>query len=289
MQNSSRILDLHLFADDSNLFYADKSLPTLESTVNQELAKVHDLLCANKLSLNIEKSSFVILHPPQKKLDYEVTITLMDKVPQHEQKFTYLGVIFDLHLNWKAHISYLVKKLNRNIGALCKLRHFVNINILVNLYYSLIDPFFTYGIITWGNTYNYTINPLFALQKKAIRIITFSNNNKHTNPIYTKLKTLKLYDVIYFHNALFMYDYHSANLPSISDSSFIKVSQRHNYNTRLALKSSFSLPQIRTNYGKLNIRFTGPKVWNSVDEKTKILSKSMFKKELKNCLLESYK
>ena len=31
LQKSSRIIDLHLCADDSNLFYADKSLPTLES------------------------------------------------------------------------------------------------------------------------------------------------------------------------------------------------------------------------------------------------------------------
>ena len=142
LQNSSRILDFHLFADDSNLFYADKSLPTLESLINQELTQVHDWLCANKLLLNIEKLSFIIFHPPQKKLNNEVIITLRDKVLKQEQKITYLGVIIDLHLNWKAQISYLIKKLNRNIGALSTLKHFVKINTLVNLHYSLIYPFF---------------------------------------------------------------------------------------------------------------------------------------------------
>ena len=174
-------------------------MPILESLINQELTQVHDWLCANKLSLNIEKSSFIICRPPQKKLNYEVIITLTDIVLKQEQKFTYLGVIIDLHLNWKAQISYLIKKLNRNIGALSKLRHFVNIN----LYYSLIYPFFTYGIIAWENTYHYTINPLFVLQKKAIRILTFSDYNEHTNPIFIKLKILKFHDVIYFHNAIF--------------------------------------------------------------------------------------
>ena len=86
-----------------------------------------------------------------------------------------------------------------------------------------------------------------------------------------------------------MYSYHSGNLPSIFDLFFNKVNQKHNYNTRLASKSSFSFPQIRTNSGKLNIRFTDPKVWNSIDEKTKTLSKYMFKKKLKNCLVESYR
>ena len=71
-----------------------------------------------------------------------------------------------------------------------------------------------------------------------------------------------------------MHDYHSGNLPSSFKSFFfIKVNQRHSYNTRLASKMSFSLPQVRTNYGKFNIRFTGVKVWNSVDDKLKTLKK----------------
>ena len=116
--------------------------------------------------------------------------------------------------------------------------------------------------------------------------LLFSINCK----IFIKLKILKFHDVIYFHNAIFMYDYYSGNLPSIFDLFFfIKVNQKHNYNTRLASKFSFSLPKIRTNYVKFNIRFTGAKVWNSIGEETKILSKSMFKKKLKNYLLEFYK
>ena len=94
---------------------------------------------------------------------------------------------------------------------------------------------------------------------------------------------------IYQKGPLIMYDYHSGNLPSIFDPFFIKVNPKHNYNTRLASKSSFSLPKIRTNYGKFNIKFTGAKVWNSIGKETKKLSKFMFKKKLKNYLLESYK
>ena len=70
-----------------------------------------------------------------------------------------------------------------------------------------------------------------------------------------------------------MHDYHPGNLPSSFNSFFIKVNQRHSYNTRLASKMSISLPQVRTNYGKFNIRFTGVKVWNSVDDKLKTLKK----------------
>jgi len=68
--NVSNALDFHLFADDSNFFYKDKSLASLELIINEQLNFVHTWLCANKLSLNIDKSNFVVFHPPQKRLTF---------------------------------------------------------------------------------------------------------------------------------------------------------------------------------------------------------------------------
>ena len=50
----------YLFADDTNLLYAEKNLKSLEETVNSELVKVSDRLNENKLTLNVKKSNFVI-------------------------------------------------------------------------------------------------------------------------------------------------------------------------------------------------------------------------------------
>ena len=53
--NSSAKFSFYLFADDTNLLYADKNLKSLEETVNNELVKVSDWLNANKLTLNATK------------------------------------------------------------------------------------------------------------------------------------------------------------------------------------------------------------------------------------------
>ena len=127
---SSRLFDFHLFADDSNLFYANKSITDLEPILNKELLSVHEWLCANKLVLNIEKSSIIIFHPPKKKLCHQIKIMINAKILKQEQSTKYLGVIIDCHLNWKDHITYLTKKINRNIGALSKLRHYTNFEII---------------------------------------------------------------------------------------------------------------------------------------------------------------
>ena len=58
--NSSDKLSFYLFADDTNLLYADKNVKSLEETVNNELLKVSEWLNANKLTLNAKKSNYVI-------------------------------------------------------------------------------------------------------------------------------------------------------------------------------------------------------------------------------------
>ena len=62
---------------------------------------------------------------------------------------------------------------------------------------------------------------------------------------------------------------------------FSLILTQDSYNTRLSSKSSFPLPNIRTNYKKLNIKFFGLKVWNQVNESMKTLSLRCFKRELK--------
>ena len=75
---SSDKLSFYLFADDTNLSYADRDINSLERVVNAELSKVQEWLVANTLTLNAKKSNFVIFHPYQKKLDRDVMIKIFD-------------------------------------------------------------------------------------------------------------------------------------------------------------------------------------------------------------------
>ena len=287
-QRCSSKLDFHLFADDSNLFYASKSLSGIESIINAELVHVKTWLTANKLSLNIAKSNFVIFHPPQKKKTFNIRLSVNDKPLKEEPYIQYLGVMLDSHLNWKAHVSHVMKKTKRNIGLISKLRYFVNTNTLVSLYCALIYPFFIYSLTAWGNTYESNVRPLFILQKRAIRIITFSSFTEHTSPIFKSLKIVKFFDIVKLITSVFMYKFHRKLLPSIFSNFFTPVRNVHNYNTRLASKSSFVLPSARTNYRIFSLKFQDPKTWNSIDESLKSCSISAFKKKLKNLFISQY-
>jgi hypothetical protein len=171
---------------------------------------------------------------------------------------------------------------------LSKLRYYVNATILYNLYYALIYPFFIYGIVVWGNTYPTTLQPIYILQKKAVRIMTFSRFDEHSSPLFKQLKIIKLFDLVTYNIAIFMFKFHNNSLPSIFNTLFTPVNKVHSYNTRHAAKQSYYLPKARTNYGLFNIRFQGPKVLNSIENSTKDSTFKKFKEKLKSEIFSNY-
>ncbi len=121
-----------------------------------------------------------------------------------------------------------------------------------------------------------------------MRIVTFSQYDDHSTPLFKKLKIIKLYDLITFHVACFMYKFYNKLLPPVFKDFLIEVNAVHNYNTRLSSKKSYYLPKVRTNYGLFNIRFLGTKIWNSIDETVKSFSFQKFKKRLRDNYLDKY-
>jgi hypothetical protein len=261
---------------------------TIETTINNELLNVYSWLCANKLSLNIEKSNFIIFHAIQKRV-HEIFININNKYLKQEHHLKYLGLMIDSHLNWKPHISYISNKIKRSIGIISKARHYINSEILTSLYYSLIYPYLMYGLAFGAILINMFLFLCSFYKKKQLgKLMTFSYYNDHTNPLFLKLKILRLEDLVYLHTALFMFDFHSGNLPATFQHFFQPVNQRHNYNAILAAKSTYYLPKARTNYGLLNIKYVGVNIWNSVDEILKNLSRDKFIKSIRDKFLLSY-
>ena len=109
------------FADDTNLVFNCKN-QKIHKTINNELKLLFDWLCANRLSLNVAKTEFIIFRPPRKKLHKRVYLKLNGVKIFESTKIKYLGVILDNKLSWKHHISELSKKLNRAVGMTYKIR-----------------------------------------------------------------------------------------------------------------------------------------------------------------------
>ena len=67
MNQSIKNSSVYHFADDTNLLYSDKNPKILKNAVNKDLLLLYEWLCANRLSLNVGKTEFMIFRPPRKK------------------------------------------------------------------------------------------------------------------------------------------------------------------------------------------------------------------------------
>ena len=62
LNNSTKVLDPVLFVDDTNLFCSNNTIRTLFEPANQGPSQINDWFLANKLSLNVGKTKYMLFH-----------------------------------------------------------------------------------------------------------------------------------------------------------------------------------------------------------------------------------
>ena len=110
----SKIINLILFADDTNVFFSHNNLNSLIDTLSIETAKLTDWFVANKLSLNLKKTNFMIFKPRQRKIS-EVKLSINNQKINCVEQTVFLGVRLDSDLSWNSHISYVANKISKSI------------------------------------------------------------------------------------------------------------------------------------------------------------------------------
>ena len=140
-----QFVKFQLFADDTNLYFSSKSLSLLESTLNPELKYIAE---------RMKVTNFILFHSCKLKPSQSFSVKIDDAIIKKLDSAKYLGITFDsnLKINGK-HISELYLKLSKTVGVLSKVRNFVDSDILLMLYCSLIFPFLTYRVHVWGLTF----------------------------------------------------------------------------------------------------------------------------------------
>ena len=154
---------------------------------------------ANKLTLHPDKTKFILFHPAREKINLDGLSISIDKNNINRVEHTkFLGVIIHQNLSWQAHIKAISSKIAKSTGIIINSRQFFFSNTLCTLYNSLILPYLEYCLIIWASTYSSHLQPLFRLQKKALRIITHSPPRAHTYPLFNKFKILNIFNIYKF-------------------------------------------------------------------------------------------
>ena len=169
-----------LYADDTSLLSSLGSFNValngtkfdkyaLSQSINTELNNIQEWLNINKLSLNVNKTKYMIFHYHQRNIDDLIPdIRLNNQAIERVSEFNFLGLTIDQHLSWNAHVQKISNRVGKLIGILNRLKRYLSTDILRTLYSALILPHFQFSVLNWG----FKANRIVKLQKRAIRVIT---------------------------------------------------------------------------------------------------------------------
>ena len=281
------------FADDTNLLIYNNSLKQLQKDLNYDLKQLCNWLKSNKISLNCSKTELAIFRHPNKQINYDLKIKINGKKLEPSKQIKYLGVVLDPHLNWSYHTDGLATKLTRAAGMLAKIRHYVPVNTLRSIYFGIFSSLLTYGSQIWGQFQNQHVTRLEKIQNKAIRIINFSKYNDPVDPIYHKLKILKLSDQVKLQNFLYVHNSLNNKVPKSLKNSFTFMTESCPY-TRSTIQNKMALPKVRTlAYGLNSIRYRSVAMWNVISNDfpmgcPHLISISLCKKQVTKSLIDGY-
>ena len=119
--NTSQLLKFVMFADDPNVFVSHKSIKHIEKILNSELQNLVTWFKANKVSLNIEKTNFILFQRKAEMFPNKNIDLYMDNIKINQIQYTkFLGVTVDSKLTWKNHIAEIENKISKNIGVISR-------------------------------------------------------------------------------------------------------------------------------------------------------------------------
>ena len=174
ISNSTNLGKFILFADDTNIFVADKNKSKVFEKANKIMESINNYMRCNLLHINIKKCCYMIFRPKHIKdpeEDDSLSLLLGQNVIKRVSETKFLGVIIDDKLNWKPHLKYLNSKLKCEVGKLNKMKYVIPPELYKNLYHTLFESHLGYGITAWGGVSKRKLEPIFVTQKKCVRVM----------------------------------------------------------------------------------------------------------------------
>jgi hypothetical protein len=281
----SSVLRLLLFADDTTLLNSNKDFNKLINCTNTELTLIADWFKANKLSINVDKTCYVLFGTKRMPESANFNVILNGKQLNRVKYTKFLGLLIDDKLCWNEHLNYIGNKVSRGLGIIGRLKCLFPPHILMSLYYSLIYPYLCYCCIVWGNAYPTALHHIEVLQNRATRLLTNSHYRASAEPLYKQLNLLQLRDLYTYQVLIFMFQAYHNSLPQSCRRYFVHNIISHG--TRRA--SYFKLFSCHTNIRKKGICITGPILWNTLSVELQDSNNIFtFKKKVKNLLIVKY-
>lgn len=254
----------YLFADDTSFQITSPSLESLFAVSNSELLKVSEWFAANKLTINIDKTKYMVFNHNNRTIALDHLDILIENQPLERigsdmpnKYFKFLGIYLDDKITWDFQLKNIQGKISAGNFALARVKNLIPTNIKMLIYNSLIKSHLEYGIVLWGGVSRNKTNKLLNIQKKALRNVHSKSAVSHCDPLFRCQQALKVQDLYNLNSSILMYKYHHNTLPESFQGMFIPFNNPNR-------TQSYKIPKSKTEHLAKYPSPSLPRVWNSL-------------------------
>lgn len=192
-----------------------------------------------------------------KEISYDVKLYYCGSQLEHVSSHSFLGVIFHKNLSWTEHINKVRTKVARSVGLLQRIRYYVPVRLVRQLYFSLVHSHLSYGLLVWGNGNKTDIEKLAVLQRRAVRLLNSSNQYIGSSKLMMRYNILNIRNSYQAKICIRLFKDISSNFETFSNR---YLSRNTGYSLR---HTSIVAKKPRTNYGMQTIEYETMRLCNT--------------------------
>lgn len=185
-------MNLKLFADDTNVFIIAETYAKLEKQSNLALDLINKWLKCNKLTLNTNKTHYIIFS--KRKINQNLHLYIENETIERVDNTKFLGIYIHENLQWNKHFSVINQKMRKFIHLFYNIRNYTKKKTMIMLYNSLVLPIYNYGIELIGKAPLTLINRIQTTQNTILKIILRKDIRTSSKEIHKKTNILKIAD-----------------------------------------------------------------------------------------------
>ena len=272
-----------LYADDTTLLIAGRSLRFLKLKMQSDLNALASWLRTNKLKLNVSKTKSMLFN--RQGLTPHVSLNIENEEIGMVDNFKFLGVILDCSMTFEHQYKCIYDKLLKASYLLRKLSLLVPLGCLKQLYFAYFDSHLSYCNLVW-----YPMLPkklqdsLFRLQKRLVRTLSKVALNVHCMPLFQKHGILTIEDSVKISHCKLIHRV-------VNDSCAKPLIRIFRHDSSRGLSRNVNLTVPRHTLNGINRSFLCRSIyaWQTIENSIKqVLNVKLFSKKLKKEMLKKY-
>ena len=286
-------LELHIYADDTQLYLAFKPMEGEEQAIERVqacIAEMREWMKQNKLQCNDGKTEVMIVCSPHHRAKVNIPhLQIGSSKIQPVSSVRDIGAQLDNTLNMRSHVNSLCSRAHFALRNISKIRHLLDRKTTTILVHAYVTSRLDNGNALLCGLPQVLLSKLQRVQNSAARLVCRTNWRDHITPVLQELHWLPVQQRICFKVLTLAYQAIHGTAPQYL------VDLVSWYRPQRTLRSSDSLllvePQSRLRtYGDRAFKHAAPRLWNKLPVQLRSATTlSAFKRSLKTFLFrEAY-